>query len=164
MAKEWIEKLALDIKQKNREAAEEFGRAQHQSDIITTQGRIFFGDLVRALDDNFTQIRRQLQGDPTSAEIGIATTGATQVHLTRSRFPWFDAHVTHRDQTITVEYAKALAIPGDPALADRTTLIFDFRVDPADKLYVQDAFGDTPSNYATPEELAKRITETLFSV
>jgi hypothetical protein len=164
MAKEWIENLAQDIKQKNREAAEEYGRAQHQADIISSGGRVFFGDMVRAVDDNFTQIRRQLQGDPTSAEIGILTTGATAVHLTRSRFPWFDAHVAHHGQTITMDYAKELGIPADPKVVERKTLIFDFKVDPADKLSVEDAFGDTPGKYAAPEDLAKRITEILFEV
>jgi hypothetical protein len=163
MAKEWIESLAQEIKQKNHEAAEEFGRQQHQSDIITTQGRVFFGDLVRCLEENFTQMRRQLQGDPTSAEIGITTTGATQIHLTRSRFPWFDAHVAHHDPTITLEYAKDLGVAGDPAIAERKTLVFDFHVDPADKLSVQDAFGDMPKSYASPEDLARRITEILFA-
>jgi len=164
MAKEWIENLAQQIKEKNREPAEEYGRAQHQADIIAVQGRAFFGDLVRCLEDNFTQIRRQLQGDPTSAEITIMTTGATQVRLTRSRFPWFDAHVAHQDPTITLEYAKDLGAPGDPTLAERKTLIFDFHVDPEDKLSVEDAFGDMPHKYATPEDLAQKITEILFSV
>jgi hypothetical protein len=164
MAKEWIEKLTQEIKDKNREAALEFGRRQHQNDVIANQGRIFFSDMVRALEDNFTQIRRLLQGDPTSAEIATATTGATQVRLTRSRFPWFDAHITHDEGKIILEYAKELGIAGDPALAQTRSLIFDFKVAPDDKLSVQDAFGDTPQTYATPEELAERITGTLFQV
>jgi hypothetical protein len=164
MAKEWIEQLAQGIKEKNREAAEEFGRQQHQNDVIETQGRVFFADLVRSLEDNFTQIRRLLQGDPTSAEIATATTGATQVRLTRARFPWFDAHITHEDGKITLEYAKDLGVVGDPALAERKTLIFAFKVAPDDKLSVEDAFGDTPRSYVTPEDLAEKITEILFAV
>jgi len=164
MAKEWIENLATEIKQKNREAAEEFGRQQHQADIIGTQGRIFFGDMVRSLEDNFTQIRRQLQGDPTSAEIAVLTSGATQVRLTRSRFPWFDAHILHEDKAITLEYAKDLGVVGDPTLADKKTLVFEFRVSPEDKLWVEDAFGDIPQKYVTPDELAQRITEILFTI
>ena len=164
MAKEWIENLATEIKQKNREAAEEFGRSQHQADIIEGQGRVFFGDMVRSLEDNFTQIRRQLQGDPTSAEIAVMTTGATQVRLTRSRFPWFDAHITHEDGKIALEYAKDLGITGDPALADKKTLVFEFKVSPEDKLWAEDAFGDTPQKYETPDDLARKITEILFGV
>jgi hypothetical protein len=164
MAKEWIEQLAQEIKEKNREAAEEFGRQQHQNDIIETQGRIFFTDMVRALEDNFTQIRRLLQGDPTSAEIATATTGATQVRLTRARFPWFDAHITHQDGRMTLEYAKEKGVVGDETLAEKKTLIFDFKVGADDKLWVEDAFGDTPRKYAAPDELAERITEILFAV
>ncbi len=162
--KEWIESLTQDIKQKNREAAEEFGRGQHRDDIISAQGRIFFSDMVRSLEDNFTQIRRQLQGDPTSAEIGILATGATQAHLTRSRFPWFDAHIAHHEQKITLDYAKDLGIPGDPKLVERKTLIFDFHVDSEDKLSVQDAFGDMPKAYTTPDDLARKVTEILFEI
>ena len=164
MAKEWIEQLAQEIKEKNREAAEEFGRQEHRNDIIETQGRIFFTDMVRALEDNFTQIRRLLQGDPTSAEIATATTGATQVRLTRARFPWFDAHITHEDGKITLEYAKEKGVVGDETLSEKKTLIFDFKVAPDDKLSVEDAFGDTPRKYQVPDELAERITEILFAV
>ena len=164
MAKEWIENLATEIKQKNREAAEEFGRSQHQADIIEGQGRVFFGDMVRSLEDNFTQIRRQLQGDPTSAEIAAVPTGATQIRLTRSRFPWFDAHMTHEDGKITLEYAKDLGIVADPTLADKKTLVFEFKVSPEDKLWVEDAFGDIPQKYETPDDLARKITEILFEV
>ncbi len=162
MAKEWIENLAAEIKQKNREAAEEFGRQQHQADVISSQGRVFFADMVRNLEDNFTQIRRQLQGDPTSAEIAILTTGSTQVRLTRTRFPWFDAHMTHEDGKITLEYAQDRGIVADPTLADKKTLVFEFHISPEDKLWVEDAFGDTPQKYETPDDLAQRITEILF--
>jgi hypothetical protein len=163
MAKEWIETIARAIKEKNREAAEEYGRAQHQADIVAVEGRVFFGDMKLSLEENFAQIRKQLQGDPTSAEIAMVTTGATQVRLTRARFPWFDAHITHRDSTITLEYAKDLGLGGD-ARIEPETLVFEFRVAPDDKLSVQDAFGDTPQSYATPEELGRRITEILFEI
>jgi len=163
MSKAWIEELAEDIKHKNHEAAEEYGRAQHRNGVITAQGRIFFTDLVRILEDNITQLRAQLQGDPASADLAIQTTGATHVHITRSRFPWVDATILHHDPTITLEYAKDPGITGDPAIAERKTLIFDFHVAPDDKLSVQDAFGDTPHSYATPEDLARRITEILFA-
>ena len=163
MAKEWIESLAQEIRQKNHEVAEEFGRAQHQSDVISVQGRLFFHDVVRALEDNFTQMRKMLQGDSTAAETGIMTTGATQAHLTRARFPWFDGHLEHKDPNVTFEYAKELGVPGDPALAERKLLVFAFQVDGADKLTAQDAFGDQPATYATPDDLARKITEILFA-
>ena len=162
MAKEWIENLATEIKQKNREAAEEFGRQQHQADVIGSQGRVFFADMVRSLEDNFTQIRRQLQGDPTSAEIALQTTGSTQVRLTRTRFPWFDAHITHEDGKITLEYQQDLGVVNDPSLVEKKTVVFDFHISPEDKIWVEDAFGDMPRKYETPDDLAQRITEILF--
>ena len=46
MAKEWIENLAQDIKQKNREAAENYGRTQHYAGVMAEQGKEFFVGLV----------------------------------------------------------------------------------------------------------------------
>jgi hypothetical protein len=124
---------------------------------------MFFTDFVRILEENVNQLRAQLQGDATAAELSIQTTGATHVHITRSRFPWVDATIDHKDPTITMVYAKEPGIAGDPALADRKTLVFDFHVAPDDSLSVQDAFGDTPRSYASPEDLARRVTEILFA-
>ena len=163
MAKEWIENLATEIKQQNREAAEEFGRQQHQADVIATLGRVFFADVVRGLEDNFTQIRRQLQGDPASADIAVQTTGSTQARLTRTRFPWFDGHITHEDGKITLDYQKDAGVVNDPTLVEKKTAIFDFHISPQDTIWVEDAFGDMPRKYETPDDLAQRITEILFT-
>jgi hypothetical protein len=38
MAQEWIDNLAQDIKQKNHEAAENYGRSQHYAGIISDLG------------------------------------------------------------------------------------------------------------------------------
>ena len=62
MAKEWIANLAQDIKQKSHEAAEQYGRSQHQAGIVTTQGKPFFGAFVSCLEEDVAEIRRQLQG------------------------------------------------------------------------------------------------------
>jgi hypothetical protein len=164
MAKEWIENLTAQIKNKHREPAEEFSREQHRADVIGVQGRIFFGDMVRALDDNFTQIKKLLQADPTSADIAMISTGTTQVHLTRSRFPWFDAHLTHDNEDITLEYAKTDAIPVDPANAEKKTIVFDIHVSDDDKLSFEDASVDPAQMFETPEDLARRVTEILFAV
>jgi hypothetical protein len=162
-AKEWIENLTAEIKQTKREAAEEFARAQRQAEIIESQGRVFFNDLVRSLEDNFTQIRRQLQGDPTSAEMAVVTSGSTQVRLTRSRLPWFDAHMVHDSRRIKLEYAKDPGVPADPTLVGRTTLAFEFRVSPEEKLSVDEMSGDSPQKYEAPDDLARHITELLFA-
>ena len=166
MAQPWIEQLADNIKQKNHIAAEDFGRAQHYAGIVATQGKEFFVALVLSLQENVDDLRSQLQGDLTSSETRVQTTKADEVKVTRTRFPWIDARLTHHDETITLDYAKGLGLPGDPAL-DRKTRAFAFHVAPDDTLSVRDAFPDTysepPREYPHPEDLARRITEILFA-
>lgn len=163
MAKEWIANLAQDIKQKNREAAENYGRAQHQAGIIENLGLPFFTAFVSCLEEDVQEIRSQLQGDVTSSDTMIHTIGSDEVNLTRSRFPWFDARITHQGTNIILDYAKGLGVAGDPML-DRKTCHFAFHVAPDDAFSIQEAFGDTPRKFNQPEELAKHVMELLFKV
>jgi hypothetical protein len=163
MAKEWIANLAQDIKQKSHEAAEQYGRSQHQAGIITTQGKPFFAAFVSCLEEDVAEIKRQLQGDVTASETAIQTTGPTEVKLTRSRFPWFDARITHHDPTIILDYAKGLGVAGDPAI-DRKSRNFAFQVTDDDALYLQDAFDDSPKRFHQPEDLARHILQILFEL
>ena len=162
MAKEWIEQLAQDIKQRNHQAAEDYGRSQHYSGIISNQGKEFFVALVQCLQENVDAIRSQLQGDLTSSETRVQTSKADEVKITRSRFPWIDARLTHHDDTLTLDYATAPGQMGDLTVA-RKTATFAFKVAPDDTLSIQDAFADPPHSYPKPEDLARRITELLFS-
>ena len=162
MAQEWIETLAQDIKQNNREAAQNYGRAQHYAGIISTLGKEFFLALTTCLRENVDALRSQLQGDPTSSDTRVETVKPDELKIVRARFPWIDAQLTHRDDTITLDYAKTLGVAGDPAL-DRKTRIFNFKVASDDTLYAEDAFTDPPQQYKRPEDLARHITEILFS-
>ena len=163
MGKEWIENLAQDIQQKSKEAAENYGREQHKQGIISTQGRPFFTALLTCLEDDVNEIKRQLQGDVTASETTFQTITSTEAKLTRSRFPWFDATLTHRDSTIILDYAKGLGVAGDPTLA-RQTSHFAFHVAPDDTLSLQQSFDDNPLQFHQPEQLAQHITELLFHV
>jgi hypothetical protein len=163
MGKEWIANLAEDIKQKGHEAAENYGRSQHQAEIATTHGKPFFTAFVISLEENVNEMKRQLQGDVTSSDTIFQTITPTEVKLTRSRFPWFDAHITHQDPNIVLDYAKGLGVAGDPTL-DRKTCHFAFHVDEDDTLSVQESFGDTPRRFHQPEELARHIVELLFQL
>jgi hypothetical protein len=163
MAKEWIANLAQDIKQKSHDGAEEYGRSQHQAGIITTQGKPFFTTFVLCLEQDISEIKRQLQGDVTASDTTIQTSGPAEVKLTRSRFPWFDARITHNDATIILDYAKGLGVAGDPAL-DRKARHFAFQVTDDDTLYLQDSFADNPKRFHQPEDLARQIIQILFEV
>jgi hypothetical protein len=166
MATEWIEKLAEEIKQKNHEAAAEYGRAQHYAGIVSARGKEFFVALVQCLQENVDALRSQLQGDLTASETRVQTSRADEVKITRSRFPWVDARLTHHGETITLEYAKGLGakapvVEGD-AKMDRVTRGFAFEVGADEGLFVRDAFAEPGREYKKPEELARRIMEMLF--
>jgi hypothetical protein len=161
MSKDWIASLTQDIRQKGHEAAENFGRAQHQAEVITTQGRPFFAAFVSSLEADITEIKRQLQGDVTSSDTIFQTVNLTEVKLTRSRFPWFDARILYQAPTIILDYAKGLGVAGDPSL-DRRSCHFTFQVSDDDTLSITQSFGDKPKSFHQPEELARHIVEILF--
>jgi hypothetical protein len=162
MAEEWIEKLAQDIKQKDHEAAEDYGRSQHYAGIISDLGKGFFLALAQCLTDNVEALRRGLQGDVTSAETGVQTIKADEIKITRARFPWVDARVIHNQDTITLDYARGPGVAGDPNI-DRITSSFAFKVAQDDSLYAENAFAAEPLQYKKPEDMARRIMEILFA-
>jgi len=162
MAKEWIESLAQDVKQKNRDAAQKFGRTEHYAGVIADRGKDFFVGLVFDLKENVDAFRRHLQGDYTSADTSLHTVKPGEVKITRARFPWVDARLVHKDDTITLDYAKDPGAQGDPSL-DRKTRTFAFQVAADDTLFIEDAFAEVPNAYRRPEELARHITEVLFA-
>jgi hypothetical protein len=161
MAQEWIENLAQDIKQKNHEAASNYGVAQHHAAAIAEQGLPFFLTFTACLQQNIAELRAQLQGDPASCDTLLQTPTPVEIKLTRSRFPWFDADILYRDDTIILDYAKGLGIAGDPSL-HRITRNFIFQPTPGETLILREAFGDSPREFQQPEDLAKYITELLF--
>jgi len=161
MAIEWIEKLAEEIKQKNHEAAEEYGRAQHYAGIVSARGKEFFLALVQYLQEYVDALRSQLQGDLTASETRMQTSRADEVKITRTRFPWVDARLTHQGDTIKLDYAKRPGADGDPTM-DRVTRAFLFQVGADDVLFVRDAFAEPGREYKQPEELARRMMEMLF--
>ncbi|WP_263382108.1 hypothetical protein [Granulicella arctica] len=167
MGKEWIEQLAGDLKEKGRDAAESYGREQHRAGIIDAEGKVFFLAAVAAIEQDFTEIRSQLQGSPISCETSIVRTGPAEVKLTRSRFPWFDATLKHNDADVTLDYARGRGVAPDKVIEDTTehTLAhYSFQVDPQDKMTLGESFGDAPKSFETADEFSKHIVELLFKV
>jgi hypothetical protein len=162
-AEEWIEKLAADIREKNREAAQAYGRAQHYSDVVGRLGKEFFVRVAAGLEENVDGLRRRLQGDVAASEMTVQPLRAGELRITRERFPWVDATVIHKDDSILVDYAKAAGVAGDPQL-DRKTRAFVLRASADDRVYAEDAFGERPGRYDTPEEVARCVMELLFGV
>ena len=92
----------------------------------------------------------------------MQTTRPGELRITRERFPWVDANVIHRDETITVDYARSSGLPADPQLG-RQSRVFTMRAAPDDTLYAEEGFGDRPARYESPEDLARAILELLFA-
>ena len=156
MAKEWIENLAQDIKQRNHEAAEDYGRGQHYAGIVSTQGKEFFVALVLSLQENVDALRSQLQGDLTSSETRVQTSKADEVKITRSRFPWIDARLTHHDDTLTLDYAtaKAILVEGNPSAGMQAFMAGRIKVD-GDMSKLMALQGAAPD--PTAAEVASRL-------
>ena len=57
MTQAWIENLADDIKQKNRDAAQDYGRAQHFAGVVAERGKGYFVALVSCLQENVDALR-----------------------------------------------------------------------------------------------------------
>jgi hypothetical protein len=163
MNKEWIANLAQNIKDKNHEAAEEFGRSQHRAAIVTAEGRPFFAAFAVCLEEDVNEIRRQLQGDVTASDTTFQINGPSEIKLSRSRFPWFDADINHRDSTVILDYAKGLGVAADPTLG-RQSSHFEFLVDTDDTLFIAEAFGEQPKQFREPAELARHVIQLLFAV
>jgi hypothetical protein len=161
MAKEWIETLAQDIKQKNHEAAEDYNREQHKLGIIADKGKPFFDATVACLEDDVLEIRRRLQGDVTSADITLKKINSSEISLTRPRFPWFDARLTHTGAAIVLDYAQGRGVAGVPSL-DRRSVHFAYTVAPDDSFSLQQSFSDHPTPFQDPDSLAKEILQLLF--
>jgi hypothetical protein len=167
MSKAWIEELAVGIKEKNRAAANAYGREQHRLGIIDARSPEFFGLLAQALDEDFAEIRAQLQGDVTSTDTSFERKTQDVVMMTRSRFPWFNALLHHDGRTIVLEYAQGLGVGGDTKVAssnERRVKVYSFVVTPDDTMLIEEGFGEDPKRFSEPAELAKQIVETLFAL
>ena len=167
LSTEWIDKLAEELKQKGREAAESYGREQHRAGIMAEQGKIFFAALVMLLEEDFSALRSRLQGSPVSSETALVRESPTRVLLTRSRFPWFSGTLEHLADDIVLKYAQGHGVAGEPLLlhsAERETVHFSFQVDHEDKLHIAESFEETQQQFDRPEELARHIVELLFRV
>lgn len=165
MGKPWIENLAAEIKSKGRDAAESYGREQHNAGIVAAQGKIFFTSLLQCIEQDISEIRSQLQGSAVSCETSVVKDGPTEVRLIRERFPWFEATLKHDDANIVFDYVRGRGVPGDKKLfasTDRQTIHFTFVVDRQDRLSVVPSFEESARSFEQPEMLAKFLLELLF--
>ncbi len=163
MSKPWIDALAEETKQGGREAAEAYGREQHRAGIVDEQGKPFFTALVFALEQDFAEMRSRLQGSAVACETAVHRISATEVHLARARFPWFEAALRHDGDTVALDYTGGRGVTEtNAASVERHSARFMFQVDGQDKLSIAESFAEKPLSFHEPDELSKHITGLLF--
>lgn len=165
MSKAWIDTLAEEIKQQGREAAEAYGREQHRAGIVAVQSKGFFTELALSLDQDFAEMRSRLQGSAVACETAVERRSPTELHLRRSRFPWFDARLKQDGEGIVLDYAKGPGVAAGQTLgtgADRRSAHFIFQVDGSDRMSVAETFAETPRQFTEAAELSQNLTEILF--
>ncbi|HWB32419.1 MAG TPA: hypothetical protein VG714_04530 [Acidobacteriaceae bacterium] len=163
MSEPWVTALAGDIRQKNHEAAEEYGRAQHYAGIVAERGGEFFLRLTDCLQEGMDALRRELQGDVTAADMMLERVRVDEVRILRARFPWVDARLKHSGDSLMLDYSKGAGTAGDP-LQDHVTRSYTLLADEHGWLRAEETFSDSPQSYASPEELARALMEILFRV
>lgn len=155
MAKEWVEKLASDIKEKDHHAAEEFKRQEHLNRVMATKGKEFFEGVIAQLREDITELTQALEGDVTASatKIQVQHGNPSAYNITRERFPQVTGNVATDGKSIVFT---------DQARRKSTKL--EFHVGANDGLSVRGMFGQDARHFNHPSELAKYIMEELFSV
>ena len=165
--KEWIENLARGIKEKDHVAATATLHAEHKDDVLRTKGLQFYQAVERFLREDLSELQQTLQGDVTESPITVTaqTNGtAQQIVINRPRFPFVNAFITYSAEQLTLTYKKsneptaAASVDSMPAGGE----MFDFHVDESDGLTLRQAVGS--KTFTSPDEFAKFVMETLFTV
>ena len=160
---DWIDTLAEDLKQQGREAAEAYGRDQHRAGIIAAQSPAFFTALTLCLEDDFAAIRARLQGSAIASETVVERKAPMELHLTRARFPWFDATLKHTKETLVLDFAKERGTAPN-LTSTRQSAHLTFQIDAHDRLCLIESFADTPRSFSAPEDLSRHVVEVLFTL
>ncbi len=165
--KDWIGNLAREIKEKDHVAATATLHAEHKDDVLRTKGLQFYKDVERVLREDLSELDQALQGDVTESPITVTsqTNGnAQQVVINRARFPFVNAFLTYSAEQLNLTYKKS----NEPTAAGNVDSMpaggemFDFHVDESDGLTLRQAVGS--KTFTTPDDFAKFVMETLFTV
>jgi hypothetical protein len=156
MAKEWIQKIADEIKHKEHGPAEQAAKAQRHQHILTTKGKIFFEELIASLREDIDELKAALKGDITDAPTSIQGSMLTNLTITRTQFPQVQANISYAHDRITL--GQQLQSGQNRAIS------YSFHVGEGEGISVREMFGENVKHFNHPNELAKHIMELLFSV
>jgi hypothetical protein len=90
MAEEWLEKLASQIKDKERKGAEDAARSRYRSQLIGQRGPLFWKSFSDALQEHVASLGNLLEGDVTLAEGPLSfafDTTTLEISFAKAAFP-----------------------------------------------------------------------------
>lgn len=166
MAHDWIKHLADQIKEVDHDAANRPVSGPSQTNLIRTKSPVFFDSTVKAIERGIVRLKEELRGDVTEGSICIKRQEMDHaVQLMRPAFPFFSAILALdcENNRIKFTYSKA-----NPAISFSEEQIptkdasLHFMVGCYDMIYLAEANGSKKIH--TPDELARHVLETLFSV
>ena len=157
MAKEWIEKLAEDIKTKEHKPAEEFAKEQRRLEALNRKGRLFYDELFKTLASDIAELNLALSGDVTGSTITIGPVPSAHnvnFNITRPNFPKVTAAIRYSRDNIVFAYTQQNGV--------QMSVQYTFHVGENEGVSVKEAFGESAKHFNHPAELAKHIMELLF--
>jgi hypothetical protein len=164
VAQDWIRALANRIKDADGKAALAAQERSRRSELVQSYGPAFFDAFLTAIEEYGRTLVEVLGKDATAGSFALARQGDSAT-LIRPAFPYFEAKISLdlSRQTIRLSYVKENPTRGDtPAAEVRQTFRFTART--ADMIEAESDSTSQPFRSEKPAELAKHITETLFSI
>ena len=154
MPKPWIESLAEEVKQIDRDAAKAFLRQQHITEVIEAKGGPFFAKFVECLANDVQDLGSALRGDPTDNPTMVRETDRYQVKIDRERFPLIRATLGYANPTITYSNVRSTETPENET--------FEFQVNDDDTIWLKRLNEYHPMSYQQPEEFSRFMVELMF--
>jgi hypothetical protein len=164
MAQDWISALANRIKDANGKAALAEQERSRRSALVQSYGPTFFDAFLTALEEYCRTLVEVLGKDATAGSFALARQGDSAT-LVRPAFPYFEAKISLdlSGEIIRLSYVKENPTRGDtPAAEVRQT--FRFTDGPVNTLEAESDSTSQRFRFEKPAELAKHITEILFSI
>ena len=156
MAKEWVQKLAQDIKHSEHHAAEEAARQQRHQFVLTTKGKLFYDEMLSALRADIAELNEALKGDVTDVGITLQNQGPQMQIINRPNFPRVNATLQYLKDKISLQYPTAQG--------QSTAMQYVFHVGEHEGISAREAFGENAKHFNHPVDLAKHLMEMLFTV
>jgi len=99
MTEEWLETLATQIKDRERNGAEEAARARFRTQLLGQRGPVFWKSFSDSLQQHITNLRNLLEGDVTLTEgpLSFAFDMTTlEISFAKAAFPTVQFNATPR--------------------------------------------------------------------